>query len=411
MGFVVVVLAVAGLGVRAEAAPGDLDLTFSGDGIAELNPSGSFDLAIDVAQQTDGKIVIAGRAGGSGGRVLVARYTSAGALDPTFSGDGKQFVDLTATDDAALSLVIHADGRIVVAGQANNVRAIGMARLNADGTPDNSFSGDGRAIFDLRAGNTFELVESLALTELGAYRMTGGLGRFAAVIGVTSNGTLDSTWSGDGLATVPFAGSSLGTSIDLGPGGTVTIGGTVTGTGAAADRTIIARFLVNGQPDPTFSGDGRNSVNVGNGYEDTTSIVVQLDGSVLAAGEANAKLSIVKWTSTGGLDPVFSGDGKQVIDLPGAQEWISDFGLDDSYLVLAGRMSGTGGRAFVARLDDSGALDAGFSGNGWMAVDRGPQNEWARSLVVDADGNYVAAGSSANDGKVLVFRVLGTDPP
>ena len=74
----------------AHAAPGDLDPTFSGDGLQTTDFDGGGGGA-DVAVQADGKIVVVGSAGGD---FAVGRYNRDGSLDPTFSGDGKQTTDL-----------------------------------------------------------------------------------------------------------------------------------------------------------------------------------------------------------------------------------------------------------------------------------------------------------------------------
>jgi uncharacterized delta-60 repeat protein len=81
------------------------------------------DIAFGVAIQSDGKIVAAGRAGGSGGRFALVRYNPDGSLDATFSGDGKVTTNFTAGDDVALGVAIQADGKIVAAGGAGSTNA------------------------------------------------------------------------------------------------------------------------------------------------------------------------------------------------------------------------------------------------------------------------------------------------
>jgi uncharacterized delta-60 repeat protein len=70
-----------------------------------------------------------------------------GDLDPTFAGDGSAIVDLGARDQA-LGVVIQADGKIVTAGQVNGSNTA-VVRLNLDGTLDTTFAGDGSAVVDL----------------------------------------------------------------------------------------------------------------------------------------------------------------------------------------------------------------------------------------------------------------------
>ena len=95
----------------ASAAPGDLDVSFSGDG-KQTTDFGGADLASAVAVQADGKLVVAGT---SDGNFALARYGVDGALDPSFSGDGLVTTDIGGTDDGQ-GVAIQADGKIVVVG-------------------------------------------------------------------------------------------------------------------------------------------------------------------------------------------------------------------------------------------------------------------------------------------------------
>src|SRR5262245_721285 len=75
---------------RTAPAAGDLDPTFGNGGkvITDFANGSGFnsDGASAVAVQSDGKIVVAG---GSDGDFALARYTSAGFLDPTFGSGGR----------------------------------------------------------------------------------------------------------------------------------------------------------------------------------------------------------------------------------------------------------------------------------------------------------------------------------
>ena len=78
----------------------------------------------------------------------VARYNANGTLDSTFSGDGKQTTDFGGYESAN-GVAVQGDGKIVVVGvSANNSTTNGaafvLARYNPDGSLDTSFSGDGK---------------------------------------------------------------------------------------------------------------------------------------------------------------------------------------------------------------------------------------------------------------------------
>ena len=103
-------------GAARFTSTGVLDSTFDGDGKVTTPIGGGGDLAQAVAIQSDGKIVVAGYSFGVTSDFAVVRYTSTGALDNTFDGDGKTTTVINSTEDAAMAVAIQTDGKIVTVG-------------------------------------------------------------------------------------------------------------------------------------------------------------------------------------------------------------------------------------------------------------------------------------------------------
>jgi uncharacterized delta-60 repeat protein len=97
----------------AFGAPAELDPSFGGDGKVRTNFTRSFDHALAVAIQSDGKIVAVGRS--DDGTFALVRYATDGTLDPTFGNSGKTTTNLTRGFDVARAVVLKTDGKIVVA--------------------------------------------------------------------------------------------------------------------------------------------------------------------------------------------------------------------------------------------------------------------------------------------------------
>ena len=138
----------------AQAAPGDLDPTFSSDG-KQTTDFGGNELATAMALQGDGKIVVVGYTGGADSDFALARFSPNGKLDTSFSGDGKQVTDLGGTADRAQGVALQGNGKIVVVGFAgtqspggDDFGDLAVARYNANGSLDTSFSGDGKQTTD-----------------------------------------------------------------------------------------------------------------------------------------------------------------------------------------------------------------------------------------------------------------------
>src|SRR5262249_52167419 len=128
-----------------------LDPSFGNNGKTRTNFGGD-DQGRAVALVGDGRIVVAGRTNVNGNYdIAVARYTSTGALDPTFDGDGKVITNFSGSNyDDAVSVAIQRDGKIVVAGSSNSAGSFdfAVARYDINGMLDPSFGTGGKVTTD-----------------------------------------------------------------------------------------------------------------------------------------------------------------------------------------------------------------------------------------------------------------------
>ena len=110
--------------------------------------------------------------GGPGRDFALARYNADGSLDPTFAGDGMQTIDFGDVDEAS-GVVLQGDGKVVAAGMtgAPGSTDFALARLKADGSLDPTFSGDGLQTADFSATDR---AAAVALQADGEARRPGG---------------------------------------------------------------------------------------------------------------------------------------------------------------------------------------------------------------------------------------------
>jgi uncharacterized delta-60 repeat protein len=130
--------------------------SFGNDGVRVVNLGPGADTAYGLAVQDDGKPVLAGYAS-SGGRADwgVVRLGTGGSLDGAFGGDGIVTTAFTPFYELAAAVSMQSDGRIVVAGRAHGPGGsddLGVVRYRADGHLDLTFSGNGKALFDPYGG-------------------------------------------------------------------------------------------------------------------------------------------------------------------------------------------------------------------------------------------------------------------
>ena len=133
---------------------GTLDSNF-GTGGKVTTDIGSGDIAQSVAIQTDGKIVVAGYSdNGSNADFALVRYNTDGTLDTNFGTGGKVITAIGSSTDAAYSVAIQSDGKIVAAGFSDNGSNADFAlvRYNTDGTLDTTFDSDGKVITAIGSG-------------------------------------------------------------------------------------------------------------------------------------------------------------------------------------------------------------------------------------------------------------------
>ncbi|HEX2234268.1 MAG TPA: delta-60 repeat domain-containing protein [Thermoleophilaceae bacterium] len=158
---------------KTDGAPDD---SFSGDGRRTTDIAGGGELASDVAVQPNGRIVVAGNtvpAGESQSRFALAAHTPEGVLDVSFAGDGTQVFDFGGSSFGGGRLAVQLDGKLLQAGGANDDFA--LARLTPDGALDATFSGDGKLTTDFGGG---EFARGVAIQADGKVVLagSGGLG-------------------------------------------------------------------------------------------------------------------------------------------------------------------------------------------------------------------------------------------
>jgi uncharacterized delta-60 repeat protein len=303
-----------------------------------------------VALQLDGKLVLAGLVGsGATGDFALARITREGTLDRTFGTDGTATSDFGGTADGAFAVALQPDGKIVIAGTtrqpgpiATSPIGFAVARYTTDGALDTSFG---------RGGHTATRFEDGSYTPSGVVLQPDGK---IVVVGMSfhlplstpppvlmlarynANGTLDSSFGGDGLVTRP----------DTGAFGAVVTHGKIVVAGWDTRTSMLLRFNTDGTLDRTFGAGG--VAKPANPRAAAYRIALQADGEIVAAGGTagaggHADFAVARFNPDGHADPAFGIDGGQTTDF-GADSDEDAYGLalaPGGKIVLAGvRLAG-----------------------------------------------------------------------
>jgi uncharacterized delta-60 repeat protein len=257
---------------------GSLDGTFGQAGKAQVD-FGGFDNGQAVALQPDGKIVVAGYSDAGSYNFAVARLDANGSLDSSFATAGKAVVDFGGVDFAE-AMVLQPDGKIVVAGysQVNNNTSFALARLAANGSLDTTFGQAGKAVVDFGSSDEGH---GLALQRDGKIVVVGSSRGNLVIARLDSNGSLDDSFAGDGKSAVDFGGDfDDGSAVTVQPDGKLVVAGY---SYVGADFGI-GRLQPNGLLDTTFGDGGKAVAGFGGNPDSAEAVALQPDGKIVAAG-------------------------------------------------------------------------------------------------------------------------------
>jgi uncharacterized delta-60 repeat protein len=287
---------------------GSLDATF-GTGGRTITDVAGFNRINDVAVLPNGKIAAVGNSTTTSPYVLV--YTSNGFLDTGFDGDGIR--SITATDLMAVDG--QADGKVVVTG---NNTTFTTWRFNADGTPDTTFNGGGVISVPVGTGNATP-AEMLVKPDgkiLMVGTANGGTNNDITLVQLNSNGTPDLTFSDDGKVTTDTGAVENGVDV------AVQADGKIVALGSNIFIWEVARYHPNGAIDKTFDGDGVTTATTNTTVP--SAVALQPDGKIVATGSSRPDgFVVLRWLVRPA--PVFDFDGDTKTDLsifrPSLGQW------------------------------------------------------------------------------------------
>jgi serralysin len=249
----------------------------------------------------------------------VSALAAGGQLDPTFGGDGKVTTHFAGeTDAAARAVAIQTDGKLVVAGDSfGSVSAdrFALARYKLDGSLDSSFGGDGKVRTHF-AGESDAAASAVAIQADGKIVAAGysfvGFNRFA-LARYNLDGSLDSSFGGDGKVITHFAegSSDVASAVAIQTDGQIVAAGRSQEAGQV--RFALARYNPNGALDSSFGADGNGRVTTQfPGSALASALAIQDDGKIVAAGASQVshrRFALARYDSNGTLDPSFGADG------------------------------------------------------------------------------------------------------
>ncbi|MGB3075989.1 MAG: hypothetical protein WBB36_11740, partial [Chitinophagales bacterium] len=450
-------------------ADGSNDNSFGSSGkvTTDLDPDES-DGINSIALQSDNKIVAVGYSGLDDSDFSIARYNPDGSLDVTFGIEGILLVDFNGEYSVANAVVIQSDGKIVVAGYAED--DIALIRLLPDGLPDATFGINGKVITDVPSTTGF--ISCAAIQSNGKIVVAGNYDDYSQskflVVRYSGEGVVDSSFAENGffILDIPNDGEAI-SSLQIQPDGRLVVGGYWNNYGTNPHRNFaVARIKTSGALDNTFGEDGVVVYDFAGFYDRASSIVLEPDDKIIVAGSAsvgsdydfawirlNADGSINNFPPDGKVTLSFAEDvydfGHKILIQPddkileightyifnkdyfAISRFLPD-GLRDTSFGIGGRIthafSSTGNEAYsgalqpdgkiivygtasywehsivVARLNTDGSLDSTFGNDGVVKYVLGDEEVEARDIALQPDGKILAAAAYEEFGTNTLIR-------
>jgi uncharacterized delta-60 repeat protein len=388
------------------AAPGDWDRSFGVDGRVLLNAGNVTFSVRHWRQQSDGRVVIAGHVTDPNSfetsEYVVARFHGNGTADTSFDGDGVvRFNFMPFGGTGTIDLALQSDGKVVVVAQAgDNFDHVRLLRFNADGSRDQGFAAGGE--LQLRYGR-FAQNPFLELGPNGTVLVASRLGDWlseptAVITRVTSAGVVDASFGTAGSFELrSLEGHLEPSALAVLADGSMAVAGNV---GQLEDvAPFVARVTADGRRVLSFGNIGMTVLPILQGDGFVTDLVATSDGKFVVAGRREdsrqvLRSFIARLNSNGVPDPSFGSAGRIILNGDIASLLVQA----DGRIVAAGSTSELApGLAWIARYNNDGSPDLSFGLRGASRTDFSlGTSEFASGLSDlqrNADGSYTAMAS------------------
>jgi uncharacterized delta-60 repeat protein len=386
------------LGFIAYAQPGSIDNSF--------NTGNTFNSGLRVkncAIQNDGKIIV----GTTGTNSSFIRLNIDGSIDTTFNS-GAQFDCYT--------LSIQSDGKTIVGGTYSTVLDATILRLNTDGSIDNTFN---VGTIDNNPNILSAVVRASAIQSDGKI-IIGGF--FTFINGIARNGiarlnpdgSIDNTFDpGTGIEG-GYNGTSVAESLVLQDDGKIIIGGQFTSYNGIT-RDGIVRLNTDGSLDTNFD----TGIGIGgyNGNHSVSTSHIQSNGKIIIGGPFSsyygiARNSIARLNTDGSLDTSFdTGIGTTGGISPNV---FSISVQNNEKIIITGGFKFFNGisRSGIARLNPDGTLDSTFNPGTGAEYANNSNYGYINTSIIQNDGKIIISGqftSYNGNNRNFIARINGGD--
>lgn len=421
------------LGLARYTADGLLDSGFGSSGTSYLSLGSGTEASegAGVSLLGNGKFAVSGTVTGATSRFVISRHQPGGALDSAFGSSGKTITAFSGADASACGLAPRGTGWVVAGTVLADFESsnIGLAAYGDGGVLDSGFAGSGLKQLNLRLSPAFPLGRDVRVQPDGKVLLAGAVqtasGYAIALARHLADGGPDTGFGDQGRVLLTLGGDDdFANALLVQPDGKILVGGTSQQAGSG--RAALIRLESDGTVDTSFATNGFYLAASTAGESAITSLALQADGKIVAAGYAPSNatntvlwFSVWRFTGAGSLDTSFGTGttGRLLTNFVSGRDAYAEAVavLPDDKILAAGTAFATASAASaefaVIRCTSAGALDGTFASGGKARIAFSDHATRCQSMVIDSDGGIILGGDAEDASLVLKFALarLGSD--
>jgi uncharacterized delta-60 repeat protein len=388
---------------------GSLDLTFGT--LGTVNHSNAF-MLLNLEMYSDSSIAVVGYHNGPwNNSAYISKMGPSGNILFSLIHDYGYPYDLYGYDMTVLN-----DDKTVMMGHFSKFQGaegVALARYDSIGRLDRTFGVEGvsrivtNAImysFKRQSDGKFIAGGRIALYNYGLMRFQ-------------TNGLIDNTFGVNGSIETPGFPANFGSqgirSLALQNDGKIVATGYGAGTGSGTGGIGTVRYLPDGTLDATFSGDGIAIDNFSGIHSEAYDVKVQFDGKIIVAGKfltpANYALGLLRYNTDGTLDNSFGNNGKVEFIHPDGIVANDLFILPDHKILVTGStLFFNDNNIVLLKLNEDGSADTSFGTAGMVLTSLSNYNDNGAVIIGQSDGKIIIGANSLNGIRFVRFNEDGT---
>jgi len=407
------------------AQPGELDLSFSHDGLVHPSLYEGFNMnGIHILVQSDDKILITG-----GTQVpnqknvgILARFLPDGSDDFDFNKTGFSVASVPGIDCwGAESMQLPDNSIMTLVGKNADVEElIALFKWDINGHPDLSFGDQGRISVKLDfpeyGPRSFARQADGKIIICGYAKKLNELFTQILLVRCLPDGSIDMGFGNGGFVLSPFgSGNTAPKHMLLQTDGRIIVAGF--GIFDSYESMLVARYMPDGTPDESFGVNGSTTASIPEANSRAYKIGLQPDGKIVLGGflvskDGDSDFATARFNPDGSPDLSFGENGfVKIAVTPFADQARSISIQPDGKILLAGfahSNDAVGPTSALVRLTDTGAPDDSFGYHGIAIHNEIDGNNILASTAIQPDGKIVATGlhNVGNFNKAIVARFI-----